>query len=117
LKSNKILILLALALLFSETNCHASRHNEFDEEHISSKMLRKLSDVFTCLFGSCIGASTKCNYKKLPSHKETYEIEELGAIEKQTVKILPNEVLFHLAGYLSPPDIVNLIKSNRRFLC
>lgn len=53
LKSNKILILLALALLFSETNCHASRHNKFDEEHISSKMLRKLSDVFTCLFGSC----------------------------------------------------------------
>ena len=110
----KILLLIPLTLFFFG-NCQACEYGESNEENCCSKTLRKLSNVFSCLFGDCIGASSRHHYERV-DYDEGYEIEglALATTESQPIGMLPNEVLYQIAIYLSPSDIINLIKSNKK---
>ncbi len=111
----KILLLISLSLFFFG-NCQACEHGESNEENCCSRTLRKLSNVFSCLFGDCIGASSQHHYERV-DYNEDYEIEGLVTTESQPIDMLPNELLYQLALFLSPPDIINLIKSSKKFSC
>lgn len=111
----KILLLISLSLLFFG-NCQACEHGESKEEDYCSSTLRKLSNVFSCLFGDCVGASSRHHYERI-DHNEDYQIKGLTTIESQPIDMLPNELLYQVAVFLSPPDIINLFKSNKKFSC
>lgn len=113
----KILPLISLSLLFFD-NCQAGMFGEFNEESCCSRTLRKLSNVFSCLFGDCLGTSPRHHYERI-DYDEGYEIEGLAltTTESQPIGMLPNELLYEIAVYLSPSDIINLIKSNKQFFC
>lgn len=107
-------MLLTFTILFLKNNCQAGKYNEFDEEYHNSSIL---INVFSYLFGDCLECSTQYNYVTLPSYEETDKNEELGNIEGKTINSLPNELLFYIATYLSPLDIIRLVKSNKQFIC
>lgn len=111
----KTLLLISLSLLFFG-NCQACEHEESNEGNYCSSTLRKLSNVFSCLFGDCIGASSRHHYERI-DYNEDYEIKGLATIESQPIDMLPNELLYQVAVFLSPPDIINLVKSNKKFSC
>ncbi len=117
LKFKKIPMLLMLSHIFLETNCHAGRHNESNEEGCCSRTLRKLSNVFSCLFRDCIGDSVQYHYREISDYDEDYEIEGLATTENQPIDMLPSELLYQVAVFLSPPDIISLINSNKNFSC
>lgn len=111
----KILLLISLSLFFF-SNCQACEHGESNEENCCSRILRKFSGLFPCLFGDCLGTLTKHHYKKI-GYDEDYEIEGLVDTENQPIDMLPNELLYQIAVFLSPPDVISLIKSNKKFSC
>lgn len=111
----KILLLISLSLFFFG-NCQAGRHNESDEENCCFRSLRKLSSVFSCLFGDCLGTSSPHHYKRI-DYNEDNEIEEFISLESQPISTLPNEILYQVAVFLSPPDIISLFKSSKQFSC
>ena len=60
--------------------------------------------MFSRLFGECSGALIRHHYKKIDCD-EDYEIEGLVGTENQPIDMLPNELLYQVAVFLSPPDI------------
>lgn len=120
LKFKKVLVLLMLIQVFLEANSRAGEHNEPDEESCCSGALRKLSSVFTCFFGGYIENSAQYHYRGIAGYAEGNEIEELVSTESteiHPIDMLPSEILYQVAVFLSPPDIINLIKSSKKFSC
>lgn len=111
----KILLLTSLSLFFFG-NCQAYEGGELNEENCCSRTLRRLSNVFSCLFGDCMGASSRHHYERI-DYNEDGEIKGLATIKSHPIDILPNELLYQVAVFLSPPDIINLVKSNKKFSC
>lgn len=111
MKLKKILLLILSMFFFS--NCQACDHEESNEESCCSSTLRKLSNVFSC----CFGTLTPHHYKKIDHHDRYYEIEGTLGEESQPIDMLPNELLYQVVVFLSPPDIISLIKSNKKFSC
>lgn len=111
----KILLLISVSLFFLG-NCQAGEHRETNEESCCSRTLRKLSNVFSGFFGDCSGALTRHHYERIDNN-EDYEIEGIVSTEGQPIGTLPKEVLYQVSVYLSPSNIINLIKSNKQFFC
>lgn len=117
LKFKRVLALLMLIQVFLKTNCQAGGHNEPDEKHCCFGTLRKLSSVFSCFFGSCTEDSVQHHYRGIAGYAEGSEIEELMGAEVHPIDMLPSEILYQIAVFLSPSDIINLIKSSKKFSC
>lgn len=112
----RVLLLISLSL-FVFDNCQAGKHKRSYEESCCSSSLRKLSEIFNCLFENCLKDSIQYHYKKISYYDKNTNIEEFARSESQPLSILPNEVLYKIAAFLSPPNIISLIKSNKQFDC
>src|SRR5690606_17708175 len=87
-----------------------------EDESCCSGTLRKLSNVFSCIFEDCFGTSTQYRYEEILGTDLDNEIEELASTESQPISTLPNDVLlYQVAVFLSPPNIISLIKSSKKF--
>lgn len=116
LKFKKKLILFILIQIFFEANCQAGKHNEFDEDNCWFGTLKRLFNGFCFPLENCIGDLSQNYYIRIPSYHGDNENEEFLGLENQPIDQLSIELLYHIAAYLSPPDIINLIKSNSRFV-
>ncbi|MBX9786188.1 MAG: F-box protein [Alphaproteobacteria bacterium] len=103
--------------LFSFSNCQACDYEESNEERSCYRTLRNLSNVFSCFFGSCIEDSAQHHYRGISGYVEGNQIEELVSPESYPIDMLPSEMLYQVALFLSPPDIISLVKSSKKFSC
>lgn len=111
----EVLLWISLSL-FILGNCQACEHEESNEQNSCPRILRKFSGLFTCLLGDCIGASSQHRYERI-DYNEDYEINGLATTEIHSISMLPNAVLYQVSVFLSPPDIISLVKSNKKFSC
>lgn len=107
-------IFMAVLLLFFSNLPYCRGFEEIDENININKTSRKISQGFKSFFKSCTKIFPCC-YPKTYTTLKNCEMEESMFLKKQFISHLPIEVLFRIAQYLSPYDILNLIKTHKLF--
>lgn len=109
LKSNSLFFtFLTIVFLQSNIGCKSMNSDPYDEFIFQSGT--SLSRVYRFIIERCLCCSSS-------NLEDEYESMSLIAKSPQNVTILPAEMIYNIALFLSPNDIISLIKSHRHFYC
>jgi len=104
---NSFLFFILVSLCFN-LNCRAFFNDDERSESYYDKALKHLSNVCSYISGGCLRGSVL-------HFGEDQESERLLGQDIKPIQTLPTEIVFYLAAFLRPLDIINLIKSNSHF--